>query len=101
MFNGIFEPQLPPYPEFLTRETGCGKKFRPIQKSNDYGNYYLTYAGTRGGYGICTDDLVVYRASFGFFYCEQEKTLIKLEYLTQDVHADDGLIRINESFVCL
>ena len=101
LFSGLFEPQLPPYPEFLTRETGCEEKFRPIQKSNKYGNYYIMYAGKRGGYGICTDDLIVYRASLGFFYCEQKGVLVQLKYFTQDTYSDNELIKVNESFRCL
>ena len=101
LFNGLFEPQLPPYPEFLTKETGCDEKFKPIERNSHYGNYYLVYAGKRFGYGICTEDLIEYNASLGFFYCPQRDTLFKLEYFIPKDNDFNELIVLFESFVCL
>lgn len=101
LFGGLFEPQLPPYPEFLTKETGCADKFKPVKKSNQYGSYYLVYAGERFGYGICTEDLIHYKASLGFFYCPQKDTLFKIEYFIPKEGEFDVLITTGDSLACL
>lgn len=101
LLESLFEPQLPPYPEFLTKETGCNEKFKPIKKESQYGNYYLLYAGERFGYGICTEDLIKYKASIGFFYCSTKNILFKIEYFIPYNKNPDKLINLNESFKCL
>lgn len=100
LLNGLFEPQLPPYPEFLTKETGCNDKYKPVRKENRYGEYYLLYAGKRLGYGICTDDLIEYRASMGFYYCPKINSLFKIEYFVPKNEDINKLINLNESFNC-
>lgn len=99
LLKGIFEPQLPPYPEFLTKETGCGKKYKPIQKQNDFGEYYLLYAGERFGYGVCVDDLIEYRASLGYFYCPKKEMGVQLEYFVPK-NSEIDLINLTNSFKC-
>jgi len=101
LLNGIFEPQLPPYPEFLTKQTGCDNKYKPIKESGKYGDNYLMYAGSRFGYGICTDDLIEYKASLGFYYCPKSKTLFKLEYFIGKDEEFGKLSTLNKSFNCL
>ena len=101
LLDGIFEPQLPPYPEFLTKQTGCDKKYRPIIESGTHGDIYLMYAGSRFGYGICSDDLIEYRASLGFYYCANSKKLFKLEYFIEKNGELGTLLALHESFECL
>ena len=100
LLNGLFESQLPPYPEFLTKETGCDEKYKPISKKNRYGEYYLLYAGKRFGYGICVEDLIEYKASMGFFYCPEKNGLYKIEYFVPKNEDVKKLINLNESFNC-
>lgn len=101
LFEGIFEPQLPPYPEFLTRETGCDEKFQPTLKEHDHGTYYLVYTGERFGYGVCADDLLAYKAALGFFYCPKEQTLFKWEYFVPTGGEFDDVADLTDSFQCL
>ena len=101
LLEGVFEPQLPPYPEFLTRETGCGEKYKPVKKESEFGTYQLLYAGKRFGYGICADDLIEYRASFGFFYCPVNETLFELRYFIPKDSNPSKLQNLNDSFVCI
>lgn len=100
LLKGIFEPQLPPYPEFLTKETGCDEKYKPVQKQNSFGNYKILYAGERFGYGICVDDLIKYRASIGYFYCPEKKMAVQLEYFVPQEGGEGKLINLNNSFKC-
>ena len=85
LFEGLFNPQLPPYPEFLTNKTECAKEFLPVKKMAESGDYYLTFANERFGYGICAQDLVKYKAGFGMFYCENSKKLFKIQYFIDNV----------------
>ncbi len=76
----MFESRLPPYPEFLTRESGCPEEFKPIERASHLGPYHLLYAGERFGYGVCTEDLALRRAAIGYFYCPDSQRLFSLEY---------------------
>lgn len=80
MLLGVFDPRLPPYPEFMTRASGCPDKYSPVRKEGRLGPYYLLYAGKRLTYGGCSEDLIEYRASIGFFYLPKEKRVIRFEY---------------------
>lgn len=100
LFQGVFEPHLPPYPEFLTREASCAEKYKPIVSSSNYGKSFIVYAGDRFGYGVCDDDLIKYRASLGYFYCENSNKVFKVEYFIDKGAADKKLTDFNSSFVC-
>lgn len=80
LMTGVFEAQLPPYPEYLTKEIGCAERFRPKRKETAIGFYNLMYAGKRLTYGVCVDDLAFYAAGQGFFYAPGRKRLLKIEY---------------------
>lgn len=100
LFQGIFEPHLPPYPEFLTKEASCAEKYKPIASESRYGKSFIVYAGDRLGYGVCVDDLIHYRASLSFFYCENSNKVFKVEYFIDKMSADKKLTDFNNSFVC-
>lgn len=97
---GIFEPQLPPYPEFLTKESGCAEKYKPKEYQSNYGKYFTLYAGDRLGYGVCVDDLIHYKASLGYFYCPIESTLFTIEYFVSDKEDFNKIINLNNSVTC-
>lgn len=100
LLKGMFESQLPPYPEFLTKESGCAEKYKPKEYQGKYGKYFILYAGNRLGYGVCVDDLIEYRASLGYFYCQDKDTLFKIEYFS-DLNKDlNAIVNFNNSFVC-
>lgn len=96
----IFESRLPPYPEFLTRESGCPQEFMPVEQSNHLGSYHVLYAGERFGYGVCTDDLARRRAAIGHFYCPDSRRLFSLEYFIPRDAAVSTLIAIFDSLRC-
>ncbi len=97
MLLAVFDPRLPPYPEFMTRASGCPDKYRPVRREGRLGPYYLLYAGKRLTYGGCSEDLIEYRASIGFFYIPKEKRVIRLEYFIPKDRGLDALISLNES----
>lgn len=101
LFNGLFERQLPPYPEFLTRETGCEERFKPLKREDGFGEYYIVYAGSRLGYGVCVDDLVEYRAVLGYLYCQNRNLLLKFEYFTQEDVDDEVINAFARAFQCV
>ncbi|NQV93510.1 hypothetical protein HQ403_03400 [Candidatus Kaiserbacteria bacterium] len=101
LFESLFKPQLPPYPEFLTRETGCGKKFLPIKKTGDNGDYFIVFAGQRFGFGICANDLIEYKASMKFLYCPNTKNVVRFEYFIPNGVESFDLDDMTESFRCL
>jgi hypothetical protein len=92
-----FEAQLPPYPEFLTKETGCGEMFKPKKTDTPYGLFYIMYATKRLGYGVCADDLSHFRAGMGLFYVQRTKTLLKIEYFIPKHMPTDALIEFFKS----
>ena len=100
-FEGLFNPRLPPYPEFLTRETGCQDKFKPILQKNEHGEYYILYAGGRLGYGICSDDLIEYRSSLGIFYCPSIQNLFEIRYFTDKNTNDTSIEEFIAAFKCV
>lgn len=101
LLKSIFEPQLPPYPEFLTKESGCAERYKPTEKEVGDGIYFVLYAGERLGYGVCVDDLIKYRASLGYFYCENSNKTFKIQYFINKEEDDKKIIDLNDSFRCL
>lgn len=100
LLENLYRPQLPPYPEFLTKETGCENKFKPVKSSTDSGIYYLLWSGERFGYGICSDDLIKYKAVLGFFYCERNKKLLKFEYFIPAGQNEEKIKNVADSIKC-
>lgn len=100
LIESFFEPQLPPYPEFLTQESSCEEKYRPLKQESRYGKHLIMYAGERFGYGVCVDNLIKYRATLGYFYCDNTNSLFKIEYFTNKDESIEKLINFNQSFVC-
>lgn len=100
LFLGIFQPHLPPYPEFLTREASCPDNYKPSMKETPYGKSFTLYAGERFGYGVCVDDLIKYRASINYFYCPNLGKVFKIEYFINKADNVNKLINFTDSFAC-
>lgn len=100
MLRGLFEPQLPPYPEFLTQQNACGNQYLPVKKESQFGDFYVLFANNRFGYGVCSDDLIKYRAGKGFFYCQSKKTVIELEYFIDVGESSNKIEKLMNSFRC-
>ncbi len=100
LLESIFEPNLPPYPEFLTRETGCPEAFKPQKQHNRLGAYHLVHASERLGYGVCTDDLAFYRAAVGDFYCRESRRVFKVEFFVPKSAVADAATRLFDGLEC-
>lgn len=100
LLQTLFDPKLPPYPEFLTKESWCQDEFRPVKKIVENGEYYLLYAGARHGYGVCDRDVVVYRASYGFLFCEKNQQVFNIEIFASPNISLDDLSVLSESIKC-
>lgn len=97
---GLFDAKLPPYPEFLTNQTGCAEEFLPGLKEARLGDYYTVYADERFNYGICSRDLVKYKAGVGVFYCEANQKLFKIEYFINNTNDFGAVEEFMNSFEC-
>jgi len=100
LLNSLFDSKTPPYPEFITNKTGCSKEFLPIIKNEDTKKYYILYADKRFNYGLCSQDLVVYKAGLGIFYCESKEKLFKIEYFTDKNTSSEQIATFMNSFTC-
>lgn len=101
LIESQYEPQPVPYPEFITNSKDCAEKFKPVKKEYAFGDYELLFAGERFSFGACSDDLIKYKASLGYFYCEKRKTLYKLEYFIPKEESTEKLENLTRSFRCL
>jgi len=95
-----YDTRLPPYPEFLTNKTGCESRFLPVKRATPNGVYYLVHAGARFNYGLCSDDLVKFKAGFGIFYCEAGQKSFQLEYFTPKDSSKKTVEELMDSFTC-
>jgi len=100
LLENLVEPQLPPYPEFLTRQTWCPARFHPVRTDAPAGPVFSLPASERLGYGVCADELVRYRASIGLFYCENSRRLARIEHFVP-AGTPAGISAVLESFRCL
>jgi len=95
-----YDPRLPPYPEFLTNQTGCDARFMPVRKNAGSGTYYLLNSDMRFNYGLCADELIHYKAGFGIFYCPEIKKIVQIEYFIGKDRSFDAIDTFMRSFAC-
>lgn len=100
LLEGLFVPQLPPYPEFLMQENACAEKYHPVKKETEFGIFYVLFANDRFGYGVCTDDLIAYRAGLGFFYCPASSVMVKMEVFADASASTESMEALLASFSC-
>jgi len=100
LLESQYDERLPPYPEFLTNQTGCDERFLPQRRSHAQGMFYLIHADERFNYGLCAEELVRYRAGFGIFYCEPEKKIFQIEYFVGKDRPVSDVERFMNSFKC-
>lgn len=101
LLEAQYDSRLPPYPEFLTNQTGCAEDFLPRRRETEEGIYLLVNSDERFNYGLCSEDLVRYKAGFGIFYCEQERKLFQVEYFTDKSKAWNSVEEFMSSFSCV
>jgi choline-sulfatase len=95
ILKSLYDPVMPPYPEFIGQEVSCNEKYKPILKEHVLGEYYLLYAGDRFGYGVCEEGMIKYKALLGYFYFENK--LIKIEYFSSNKSFNEIENIINKS----
>lgn len=100
LLEGMFDPRLPPYPEFLTTATGCAEEFLPQRAETSLGYYYTVYADERFNYGICAHDLAKYKAGMGVFYCKNSKQMVKIDYFIDASENMSEVDRLMRSYEC-
>ena len=93
-----------PYPDVITRTIECPEKFKPVfditNQDDQDSLYYILYATERFTYGVCSDDLVKYRAIFYLVHCKQKSELYQIEsFIAPEEFADD-LVDMLRSFKC-
>lgn len=102
--ESIFNPAPSPYFAILTKEIECPKDFLPIYnesiKASNKVLYYILYANERLNYGVCSEDLIAYRAINGFTYCENTKDLYHLEYFVPNEEYGETIEEIIRAFSC-
>jgi len=100
LIDSQYDTKLPPYPEFLTNKTGCALDLVPRTEAHPLGEYRLIPAGQRFNYGLCTPDLIRYRAGFGIFYCSDQKKVFQVEYFTDPTRPWSDVKVFMNSFEC-
>ena len=77
--RSLYEELNSPYPGVISNHVSCGEEFAPIKVSQGEREYYLLYASPRFTYGVCSWDLITYRALLSFIHCNQTMTLYQVE----------------------
>ena len=100
LLESQYDERLPPYPEFLTNQTGCDERFLPQRRNHAQGMFYLVHADERFNYGLCAEELVRYGAGFGVFYCEPGKKIFQIEYFVGKDRPVSDVEKFMNSFKC-
>jgi len=102
--ESIFDPYRSPYFEILTNKIVCPEEFNPIyRESTNINNkviYYILYANERFTYGVCSEDLIKYRAVVAFTYCKNTKDIYHLEYFIPNQEYTETAEETIRSFSC-
>jgi len=93
-----------PYSDVITRTMECPDEFKPVFNSTNYENqdsyYYVLYANDRFVYGICSEDLVKYRAIYYLVYCKNNKDIYQMELFMNPEEFNSGFVDNLQSFGC-
>ncbi|MCG8351593.1 MAG: hypothetical protein MI924_27825 [Chloroflexales bacterium] len=79
ILNSLYTPVKPPYGESSGQAIACDQEFQPQAGSDDFGEYTTLLAGRRYGYGICTADLIAYKATLRYTYCPATEHVFVIE----------------------
>lgn len=82
--NSLFETTQAPYPGVVTRTIVCPDEFKPTVTEEENKTIesvvYVMYSNERFTYGVCSKDLIKYRAIFSLVYCKAKKEIYQIEY---------------------
>ncbi len=96
ILKSIFEPVHSPYPEVITNIIDCPQEFKPRESSVSNGTVYTLFAGERFNFGICSKDLIKYRAAYGIFDCKN-KGIFEITIFGNN---EKSIMNLAESFDC-
>ena len=104
--RALYGAALTPYPGEISRQVVCNEEFMPAYNTTktqwlSYTHISL-YATERFTYGACAKDLVKYMAVIAWAYCDDRKTLYKLELFSplEDSHSYGSLLDMITSLRC-
>ena len=101
--ESLYQSTPSPYPDVLTRTIECPDKFKPVfnrTEDNQDSFYYILYANDRFTYGVCSEDLIEYRAVFYLVYCGKRNEVYQIELFTAPEEFTEDLVSIVQSFKC-
>lgn len=80
----LFEDRQAPYPGELSNTLKCPENFRPVEVTgrDDALGMVGLYANDRLTFGGCSEDLLRYKATVGFFHDPAARRLFRVEYFT-------------------
>lgn len=92
VLEGLFEDRQAPYPGQLSNTLRCPERFRPeaIAPRGEALELVGLYANDRLGFGGCSEDLLRYRATVGYFYDPAGRRLLQLTYFADLDGPDAG-----------
>lgn len=96
LLSSLYEPTTSPYPEVLTNIIECPEEFKPKEEKLGDGRFFTLFAGERLGFGVCSADLVKYKAIYGIFDCG-EKGVFEVSLFSKERR---NLEKIINSFSC-
>lgn len=102
--ESVFDPIRSPYFEVLTKKIECPEEFKPLTAESTHPNnkvfYYILYANERFAFGVCSKDLIKYRAIVAFTYCKNTRDLYHLKYFIPNQEYNETAEETIKSFSC-
>jgi hypothetical protein len=82
VMDNLFEDRQAPYPGQLSNTLRCPDEYRPtpVEPRGEALAMVGLYANERLAFGGCSEDLLRYRATVGFFYDPSSRRLLRVEY---------------------
>ena len=65
----LYKPAASPYSEAITNILGCDTEFWPVEIAIENGKAFSLFANERMSFGVCSTDLIKYKAAYGVFDC--------------------------------
>lgn len=65
----LYKGTSTPYPEAITNISGCAQEFLPVELAVENGKAFSLFANERKSFGVCSADLIKYKAAYGIFDC--------------------------------
>lgn len=65
----LYKPTASPYPEAITNLSGCAEEYFPKERLVKGGRVFTLFANERKSFGVCSTDLIKFRATYGIFDC--------------------------------